>query len=112
MLEFGCIHGRFQPFHNGHYEYMLAALARCSRLVIGITQYETGLTDRNSPSHRLDLIDNPFSYWERVEIIRSVLHASEIDRARWEIVPFPIHNPDRIRNFIPGKCSMFTTVYE
>lgn len=36
-VRYGMIHGRFQPFHNGHLEYALAALSRCSHLIVGIT---------------------------------------------------------------------------
>ena len=36
----GMIHGRFQPFHTGHLEYLVAAAARCERLVVGITNPE------------------------------------------------------------------------
>jgi len=31
------IHGRFQPFHNGHLEYMRGAADRSDELWIGIT---------------------------------------------------------------------------
>ena len=31
------IHGRFQPFHNGHLEYMSGAAERSDELWIGIT---------------------------------------------------------------------------
>lgn len=112
MIRLGCIHGRFQPFHNGHYEYMLGALARCERLFIGITQFEPLINDVGSPAHRISVFDNPFSYWERVEIIRSVVRASKIDGDRIEVVPFPIHTPSSIKNFVPAKSVMFTTIYE
>jgi cytidyltransferase-like protein len=31
------IHGRFQPFHRGHLEYMRGASERCDELWVGIT---------------------------------------------------------------------------
>ncbi|TMK95420.1 MAG: hypothetical protein E6G42_02925 [Actinobacteria bacterium] len=31
------VHGRFQPFHNGHLEYLRGAAARCDELFVGIT---------------------------------------------------------------------------
>ena len=31
------IHGRFQPFHNGHLAYLCGAAARCDELFVGIT---------------------------------------------------------------------------
>jgi len=40
MFKTGSIHGRFQPFHNEHLDYVLRALDRCDFLWIGITQYD------------------------------------------------------------------------
>ncbi|HEV8713189.1 MAG TPA: adenylyltransferase/cytidyltransferase family protein [Candidatus Binatia bacterium] len=37
------IHGRFQPFHCGHLQYALAALARCDHLIVGITNPDPSL---------------------------------------------------------------------
>ena len=31
------IHGRFQPFHNGHLEYLRGAAARSDEVFVGIT---------------------------------------------------------------------------
>jgi len=31
------IHGRFQPFHNGHLEYLRGAASRCDEIFVGIT---------------------------------------------------------------------------
>ena len=33
----GMIHGRFQPFHNGHLEYLRGAAARSDEVFVGIT---------------------------------------------------------------------------
>lgn len=112
MTKFGCIHGRFQPFHNGHFEYMSASLARCEHLIVGVTQYERGLEDNDSPAHRMVDEDNPFSFWERLLIIKAVMTASGIDERRYTVIPFPMHNPFQINNFVPSDCVMFTTVYD
>jgi cytidyltransferase-like protein len=37
------VHGRFQPFHYGHLEYTLAALACCDHRIIGITNPDPSL---------------------------------------------------------------------
>lgn len=111
-MNVGCIHGRFQPFHNGHFEYLLAAYKRCDRLIVGITQYDFDLEDAGSPAHRLDRNENPFSYWERVQIIRAAIQMSALDTSRIEIVPFPIHAPQTVRNFVDPRCVMFTTIYD
>ncbi len=41
----GCVHGRFQPFHNGHLEYVLAAQSRCAFLWVGITKYDIDVSE-------------------------------------------------------------------
>jgi cytidyltransferase-like protein len=60
-MTIGCIHGRFQPFHNGHFEYLKAAYERSERLIVGITQYDQAVYDQGSPAHRLNVADNPFT---------------------------------------------------
>jgi cytidyltransferase-like protein len=111
-MTIGCINGRFQPFHNGHFEYLLAAGQRCDRLIIGITQYDAGATDKESPTHRMNQGDNPFTYWERLRIIKAAIAKSELATRAVDIVPFPIHSPGMIRNFVDPRSVMFTTIYD
>lgn len=111
-MNVGCIHGRFQPFHNGHLEYLKAAYERSERLIVGITQYDPGATDMSSPAHRQNAAHNPFSYWERAELIRAAVRCEGIPESRTVIVPFPIHAPETIRNFVDPNCIMYTTIYE
>lgn len=111
-MRIGCVHGRFQPFHKGHFEYLVAASQRCDRLIIGITQYERDISDDGSPEHRMTVLDNPFSYWERAEIILSALKCSGLEMEKFTIVPFPIHAPSAIRNFVDQSTLMFTTIYD
>ena len=111
-MSIGCIHGRFQPFHNGHFEYLLAASELCDRLVIGITQYDPETTDRGSPPHRMAESDNPFSYWERLQIIRGAIAKSTLTKREVEVVPFPIHEPENIWRFVDPTSIMFTTIYD
>jgi nicotinamide mononucleotide adenylyltransferase len=35
----GVVHGRFQPFHNGHLEYVLSAKQKCDFLYVGIAMW-------------------------------------------------------------------------
>jgi len=111
-MSIGCIHGRFQPFHNGHLEYLKAAYALSERLIVGITQYDPAGNDPSSPAHRLDAAHNPFSYWERAELIRAAVQWENLDETRISIVPFPIDAPDKIRFFVDRSCIMYTTIYE
>ena len=66
-MKLGCIHGRFQPFHNEHLDYALAALKEVDFLWIGITQFDVieFKTGNSSPS-RTEKIANPLTYIERI----------------------------------------------
>jgi hypothetical protein len=67
VVPLGMIHGRFQPFHKQHYEYLLSALPRCELLVVGITNPDTEslLADEESPHRHLGHA-NPYSYFDRM----------------------------------------------
>ena len=112
MTVVGCVHGRFQPFHNGHLEYVSGAFRKANFLYIGITNFRLAESDPGSPDHRYVKEDNPFTYWQRAELIRATLTAEGVDRDRYLIVPFPIVEPSEIENFVPKNAVMFTTIYE
>jgi nicotinamide mononucleotide adenylyltransferase len=109
----GSVHGRFQPFHLGHAEYLGAAAARCEFLWIGITQPEvTRLQgDSSQPAHRYRPDDNPLAYWERARVIEASL-LGDLDRERFAIVPFPIERPEALQNYVPVTATAYTTVYD
>jgi len=109
----GSVHGRFQPFHLGHEEYVAAAAAQCGFLWVGITQPEvTRLqSDASQPAHRYHPEDNPLTYWERVRIVEAAV-ASLIPPDRFQVVPFPIERPEVLQNYIPITAVAYTTVYD
>lgn len=109
----GSAHGRFQPLHNGHLEYLLAAKQRCDFLWIGLTQYNTrSLEVSRADLHRAVPFNNPLTYFERVEIIAEALPAKGISRDEFAIVPFPIEEPELLRDFLPTRIPVYTTVYD
>ena len=63
----GFVHGRFQPFHNGHLEYLRGALERCEELFVGITNPDLSHV-RPEPEDPLRHLpeSNPWSYVERL----------------------------------------------
>lgn len=105
MINIGMIHGRFQPFHLGHFDYLKSALEYVNELVIGITNPDPVLTSKvNSDSHRHLPDANPFSYFLRLKMIQaSILFNEELcDRYKdVMIVPFPVNNPDIWKYYIP-----------
>lgn len=112
-MKVGSIHGRFQPFHNEHLEYTLAALERCDFLWIGITQYDIEELQKckNSPN-RSSLTSNPLTYLERVEIIKDALIEVGVDHSKFSFIPFPIDQPEKLYQFIDLTTTCYTTVRE
>ena len=111
----GVIHGRFQGLHHGHIEYLLAGKNRCERLIIGITNYLCNeKNDRISKmdSHRLNKNANPFTYFERMEMIRLAMLENKISESEFTIVPFPIEHPNLISNFAPKDATYYITIYD
>ena len=112
MAADACIHGRFQVFHNDHLTYLLQALQHYNRLIIGITSV-TGLRGRNLDSHRHQPAHNPFTYFERTEMIHAAIEAHpEINPARISFSPFPIDHPELLPEFIPHTTICYTTIQE
>ncbi len=105
MIETGMIHGRFQPFHNGHFKYLKKALEFANKLIIGITNPDPGFTTEvTSDSHRHLPDANPFSYYLRMQMIQNTILADNMLRERFfdvMIVPFPINKPEFWEYYIP-----------
>lgn len=112
-IAYASIHGRFQPFHNGHLAYALEALRRTERLYVGLTKVltEPGPGGVVAP-HRLDPNSNPLTYFERVQIVRAALLGAGVPEARVDIGPFPIENPERLPEFWPPQLPCITTVVD
>jgi nicotinamide mononucleotide adenylyltransferase len=112
-MNAGSVHGRFQPFHNEHLEYVSSASRLCDYLWIGITKYDITLTDSNPLGrHRERPESNPLTFFERINIIREALIESGTDELRFGFVPFPIETPQRLQNFLPLSVPCYTTICE
>ena len=111
--HFGVVHGRFQPLHLGHMEYLLAAKALCSFLFVGITNPDPLLTafDSSNP-HRSELDSNPFTYFERQRMIEASMRDEGISHSEFCVVPFPINFPERIKYYAPVGACYFVTIYD
>lgn len=109
----GVIHGRFQPLHLGHMEYLLAGKNRCQFLVVGITNPDpTLMKDHPANPARSRSSSNPFTYYERMLMIRDSLLESGVSRQEFEVAPFPINNPELIKFYVPLRARFFVTVYD
>lgn len=109
----GCVHGRFQVFHNDHLEYVRAASAHCDQLVVGITSPDlTDLTVEATDEARSNRFNNPLTYFERMEMIYRVLGEAGEDPRQTRVVPFPIEAPERLRSYVPADAVHFMTIYD
>lgn len=112
-FDAAAVHGRFQPFHSGHMEYVLEAKRRCRFLWIGITQFNiSALMATAGDPHRQTPFNNPMTFFERVEIISNCLRGEGICDTEFACVPFPIETPEYLPNFLPTSIPMFTTICE
>lgn len=112
-MTVGSVHGRFQPFHNGHLEYVLAAQRLCDFLWIGITKCDIAPVDSVQPGRSRERPENnPLTFFERLEIIAEALTSLGIDRGAFGFVPFPIENPERLHEFMPVLVPCYTTICE
>ncbi len=108
----GCVHGRFQPFHNGHLEYVVRAGWRCKRLIVGITNPDpSAFREEAANVHRHEPSSNPFTYFERLLMIRDALLAEGFEARDFSLVPFPIHEPSLISHYVPKETVHFVRVY-
>lgn len=105
-------HGRFQPLHNGHMEYLLEAKRRCSFLWVGITAVEPQQFEKAAQTAREKPENNPLTYFERTSIISEALVETGLSRADFGFVPFPIEFPERLPNFMPKTVPCLTTICE
>ncbi|HEV2639532.1 MAG TPA: hypothetical protein VGX23_30625 [Actinocrinis sp.] len=107
------IHGRFQPLHLGHLEYLLAGAERSRMLIVGITNPDPWQTavEETDPSRSLDG-SNPFTYYERYLMVEGALREAGVPDERMRIVPFPHSFPERLRHYAPPDAVYLLTVYD
>ena len=106
----GSVHGRFQPFHNGHLDYVLKAFGRADFLWVGLTQIFRPLSDPMNEAGRERATSNPLTFRDRCDLVDVALVGAGIGRERFRITPFPIETPERLQDFIPAGCLCFTTL--
>ena len=113
MVELGFIHGRFQLFHNDHLNYALLAKEQCKKLIVGITSPENAALIREDVDpHRSEAASNPFTYYERYNMVKLALLEAGVKREDFEIVPYPIERPEILYNYVPLHATSFFTIYD
>ena len=109
LSSIGCIHGRFQPFHLGHVDYLTAALSQWESLVIGIAAPTPVPLSFPGVEHRNRASANPLTYLERTVLIRACCREIGISDTRIEFSPFPIDEPSMLQHYIGKSLTCATT---
>jgi nicotinamide-nucleotide adenylyltransferase len=106
------VHGRFQPFHNGHLEYLRGAAARCDELFVGITNPDpTRIRPEAADPLRHLPESNPYSYVERLLMVKAAAAEAGLDLARVHVIPFPINEPELWRAYVPDDVVQFIRLF-
>ncbi len=109
----GVIHGRFQPLHLGHLEYLLAGATRCATLVVGITNPDPWhLGDEPTDPRRSSPEANPYTFYERYLMVEASLVEAGLPRERFRIVPFPHSYPERLQYYAPPDALYLLSIYD
>jgi nicotinamide-nucleotide adenylyltransferase len=108
----GMIHGRFQPFHNGHLEYLSGAAARSDEVFVGITNPDPRRI-KEEPSDPLRHLpeSNPWSYVERLLMVKAAASDLGLDLARVHVIPFPVNEPELWPAYVPDGVTQFLRLF-
>jgi nicotinamide-nucleotide adenylyltransferase len=108
------VHGRFQPFHLGHLEYLSLALQRSRHVVVGITNPALGRVAVEQTSGHRHLRDaNPYTYFERAEMVTASLpEAASTGTGTVRVVPFDVSDPATWGDYLPRGCLHLVTLNE
>jgi nicotinamide-nucleotide adenylyltransferase len=106
------IHGRFQPFHNGHLEYLAGAAERSDEVFVGITNPDPRrvLPEPSDPLRHLPE-SNPYSYVERLLMIEAAAGDAGLDPARVHVIPFPVNEPELWAAYVPGGVTQYLRLF-
>jgi cytidyltransferase-like protein len=103
------IHGRFQPFHVGHLEYLKGAAARSDEVFVGITNPDPRRV-REEPADPLRHLpeSNPYTYTERLLMISEVARDEGI---AVHVIPFPVNEPELWPAYVPEGVTQYLRLF-
>lgn len=108
------VHGRFQPFHDEHLEYVRWAANEMpgEKLIVGITNADSSHTEAtDADPERHHPRNNPFTFYERHQMIRNTLADVELP-CQVSVVPFPINRPELWDAYAPASAVHYVNVLE
>jgi nicotinamide-nucleotide adenylyltransferase len=103
------IHGRFQPFHNGHLEYLRGAAERSDEVWVGITNPDPARV-KEEPSDPLRHLpeSNPYSYAERLLMVKETAADEGIVV---HVIPFPVNEPELWDAYVPVDVTQYIRLF-
>ena len=103
------IHGRFQPFHNGHLEYLRGAAERSDEVWVGITNPDPARI-KEEPTDPLRHLpeSNPYTYAERLLMVKAVAADAGIDV---HVIPFPVNEPELWDAYVPRDVTQYIRLF-
>jgi nicotinamide-nucleotide adenylyltransferase len=108
----GMIHGRFQPFHLGHLEYLRGAAERCDEVFVGITNPDpTRIRPEPSDPARHLPESNPWTYAERLLMVKAAARDLGLDVERVHVIPFPVNEPELWPAYVPDGVTQYLRLF-
>jgi nicotinamide-nucleotide adenylyltransferase len=108
----GMIHGRFQPFHRGHLEYLRGAAERCEELFVGITNPDPTRVRREASDPVRHLPEsNPWTYAERLLMVKAATADLGLDPGRVHVIPFPVNEPELWSVYVPEGLTQYLRLF-
>jgi cytidyltransferase-like protein len=106
------IHGRFQPFHLGHLEYLKGAAGRSDEVFVGITNPDPSHVrpEESDPLRHLPE-SNPYTYVERLLMVKAAAADAGIGLERLHVVPFPVNTPERWEAYVPRDVVQYIRLF-
>ena len=106
------IHGRFQPFHNGHLEYLAGAAARSDEVFVGITNPDPRRVREEASDPLRHLPEsNPWTYAERLLMVKAAASDLGLDLAGVHVIPFPVNEPELWPAYVPDRVTQFLRLF-
>ncbi len=107
-----CVTGRFQPVHADHLRLFLRALADGDRLLVAVTNPDPGARRPEPASeHRHRAEANPFTYFERLELLTAALAGEGVAPERVRVVPFDLGRPEHWPGYVPLRAVQYVGVH-
>ena len=108
----GMIHGRFQPFHNGHLEYLRGAAERSDEVFVGITNPDPSHVkpEASDPLRHLPE-SNPYTYVERMLMVKAAAADAGLAGERLHVIPFPVNTPEVWDSYVPRDVVQYIRLF-